>query len=306
MKYDIITIIGPTASGKTKLATSLAIKMDSEIISGDSRQIYKYMDLGTGKDIDEYTINGTSIPYHLIDIAYPGYKYSIYDYQHDFINAYNAIKKKRRIPILCGGSGLYIESVLKNYRLQPVPPNIKLREALEGINLEELSSILSSYKNLHNKTDTDSKKRAIRGIEIAEYYNTHSIGTEKRTSIKSLTIGLTLNREERWKRIHNRLIQRLNEGMVNEVECLLDKGVKAEDLIYYGLEYKYLTLFITKKISYNEMLQKLEIAIRQFSKRQMTWFRGMQRRGICIHWIDATWPLIEQLEQIQYWEKEYQ
>ena len=306
MKYDIITIIGPTASGKTRLATNLAIKMGSEIISGDSRQIYKCMDLGTGKDLSEYNINGVSIPYHLIDIASPGYKYSIYEYQRDFIKAYDAIKKRNRIPILCGGSGLYIESVLKDYCLQPVPPNIELREALEGKTLKELTSILSSYKKLHNKTDTDSKKRAIRGIEIEEYYKTHSKELKEKTPINSLTIGLTLSKEERWKRIHARLLQRLNDGMIEEVENLLKKGVKAEDLIYYGLEYKYLTLFLTKKIAYDEMFVKLEIAIRQFSKRQMTWFRGMQRRGICIHWIDATWPLEEQLGQIQYWKEEYQ
>jgi len=287
---ELITVIGPTASGKTGFAVSLAKELNGEIISGDSRQVYKCMDIGTGKDISEYTVGNVTIPYHLIDIHLPGYKYNVFEFQHDFFKAYKDIRKRNKTPILCGGTGMYIESVLKGYRLFAVPENKQLREELENKSLEELTDILSSYKHLHNTTDVDTVKRAIRAIEIEEYYNTLSPEQNDFPPIESLIIGLKLDREERRKRISKRLHRRLEEGMVDEVKQLLDSGISPEDLIYYGLEYKFLTLYITGELEYKEMVSQLEIAIHQFAKRQMTWFRGMEKRGFKIHWIDALLP----------------
>ncbi|KAA6311402.1 tRNA dimethylallyltransferase, partial [termite gut metagenome] len=283
--YDLITILGPTASGKTQFAVALAYKLDAEIISADSRQIYRGMNLGTGKDLDDYTVNGKQIPYHLIDIAEPGYKYNVYEYQRDFLNAYNAIKEKGKLPILCGGTGMYIESVLKGYRLVSVSENPELRSRLSGKSLEELTAILRKYKTLHNSTDVDTAQRTIRAIEIEEYYAGNDCSRREFPPLKSLIIGIDIDRELRRRKITARLRQRLDEGMIDEVKALLNNGTKPEDLIYYGLEYKYLTLHITGKLTYEEMFNQLEIAIHQFAKRQMTWFRGMERKGFVIHWV---------------------
>lgn len=286
-KYDIITILGPTASGKTSFACKLAYKMKSEIISGDSRQVYRSMDIGTGKDLDDYVVNGVQIPYHLIDIRNAGDKYNIYEYQHDFHKAYNEIKNRSITPILCGGSGLYIESVLRGYSLANVPEDKELRENLAGKSLNELTNILANYKKLHNTTDTDTAQRAIRAIEIARYEQEHPLEKNEYPPLNSLIIGVDIDRENRREKISKRLKVRLEEGMIEEVQSILDKGITPEDLIYYGLEYKYVTLYLTKELSYQEMYNQLEIAIHQFAKRQMTWFRGMEKRGLKIHWINA-------------------
>lgn len=293
--YDLIAITGPTASGKTPFAAALAAGLDSEIISADSRQIYRGMDLGTGKDIADYTVNGKQIPYHLIDIAEPGYKYNVFEYQRDFLQAYESIKQKGCLPVVCGGTGLYLESVLKGYRLLPVPENPELRTRLANKSLEELTEILKGYKNLHNTTDVDTVKRAIRAIEIEEYYVHTPVDERSFPQLNSLIIGVDIDRELRREKITRRLRQRLDEGMVDEVRRLLEQGIPADDLIYYGLEYKYLTLYVTGKLTYEEMFSQLEIAIHQFAKRQMTWFRGMERRGFTIHWIDARLPIEEKI-----------
>ena len=262
--------------------------MDTEIISADSRQIYRSMDIGTGKDLADYTINGKTIPYHLIDIHDPGYKYNVFEYQHDFFRTYQSIREKGMLPILCGGTGMYIEAVLKGYKLLDVPQNPILRDSLKDKSLQELEQILTSYKVLHNKTDVDSAQRAIRAIEIEEYYKTQAPDMNEYDPIHSLIIGINIDRELRREKISKRLRRRLEEGMVDEVKNILLSGVQPEDLIYYGLEYKYLTLYIIGKLSFEEMVSQLEISIHQFAKRQMTWFRGMERRGFTIHWIDAT------------------
>lgn len=298
MIYDLITILGPTASGKTSLAVSLADRLNTEIISGDSRQVYRRMDLGTGKDLVDYVVNGHFIPYHLIDIVEPGYKYNVFEYQRDFLKAYEEISTKGKLPILCGGTGMYIESVLKGYRLLPVPENPELRSSLIGKSLEELTHILEGYKKLHNSTDVDTVKRAIRAIEIEEYYKQQSPEYREFPSLRSLIIGVDIDRELRREKITRRLKQRLDEGMVEEVRALLEEGIPAENLIYYGLEYKFLTQYAIGELTYEEMFHQLEIAIHQFAKRQMTWFRGMERRGFTIHWLDATLPMEEKLEQI--------
>ena len=298
MKYDLITILGPTASGKTPLAASLADRLSTEIISGDSRQVYRRMDLGTGKDLADYTVEGRQVPYHLIDIVEPGYKYNVFEYQRDFLKAYEEIVAKGKLPILCGGTGMYIESVLKGYRLLPVPENPELRASLEGKSLEELTRILEGYKKLHNSTDVDTAKRAIRAIEIEEYYKQQPPEYREFPSLKSLIIGVDIDRELRREKITRRLKQRLDEGMVDEVRGLLNEGISAENLIYYGLEYKFLTQYAIGELTYEEMFLQLETAIHQFAKRQMTWFRGMERRGFTIHWLDATLPMEEKTEQI--------
>lgn len=297
--YDLIAILGPTASGKTPFAAALAAELDTEIISADSRQIYRSMDLGTGKDIADYTVNGKQIPYHLIDIADPGYKYNVFEYQRDFLAAYETIKQKGRLPVLCGGTGMYLESVLKGYKLLPVPENQELRERLADKSLEELTGILAGYKNLHNSTDVDTAKRAIRAIEIEEYYAHTPVDERAFPQLHSLIIGVDIDRELRREKITRRLRQRLEEGMVDEVRRLIDQGIPPDDLIYYGLEYKYLTLHVIGRLSYEEMFGQLEIAIHQFAKRQMTWFRGMERRGFTIHWIDARWPMEEKIDFVK-------
>ena len=303
----MITILGPTACGKTTFAAHLAAKLDAEIISADSRQVYRGMDLGTGKDLEDYCVDGKQIPYHLIDIANPGEKYNVYQFQRDFIIAYRNIIQRGKLPILCGGTGLYIESVLRNYRMSEVPQNPELRTQLDGKSLDELTTILRSYKKLHNTTDVDTAQRAIRAIEIEEYYHSHPEEEDNSTTIPSahqtlneiqqnnLVIGLSIDRDLRRQRISQRLQQRLDNGMLDEIRYLLSLGVKSEDLIYYGLEYKYLTLHVIGQLSYQEMFSQLEIAIHQFAKRQMTWFRGMERRCITIHWIDSQLPMQEKI-----------
>lgn len=299
-KYDMLAIVGPTASGKTSLAVDIALEISgAEIISADSRQVYRGMDIGTGKDLAEYERSGVVIPSHLLDIVDAGEKYNLFEFQRDFLLAYNDITERGAYPIMCGGSGLYVESVLKGYRLLPVPENPTLRETLEEKTLEELSTILSGYKTLHNNTDTDTKKRAIRAIEIEEYYRTCPAEERYFPQINCLTIGVAVDREVRRNRITRRLYERLENGMVDEVRGLLEKGVTAEQLMYYGLEYKYLTQYIIGELSYNEMVSGLEIAIHQFAKRQMTWFRGMEKRGVNISWIDAMLPREKQIEQIK-------
>lgn len=290
--YNLLTILGPTACGKTTLAVHAALDLNGEIISADSRQVYRNMDIGTGKDLHEYSFQGKIIPTHLIDIADAGYHYNVYEFQRDFVTAFSDITERGKFPILCGGTGLYLEAVLKGYRMEEVPENPILRKQLSNKSLSELTKILQQYKSLHNHTDTDTAKRAIRAIEIAEYYQHHP--TKEQTGyleIRPLIIGLLIDREERRHRISLRLKQRLNEGLVEEVQLLLNRGLSADSLIYYGLEYKYVTLFLTGKLTYQQMETQLEIAIHQFAKRQMTWFRGMERRGILIQWIDALLPL---------------
>ena len=295
---ELITIIGPTASGKTALAAQVAYRLGTEIISGDSRQVYRRMDLGNGKDLSDYSVQGTPIPYHLIDIREPGTKYNVFEYQHDFHEVFAAIRAKGKVPVLCGGTGLYIEAVLKGYKLLDVPQNPMLRESLKGKSLEELTRLLATYKTLHNKTDVDSAQRAIRAIEIEEYYRTQDPEKHEYEPLDSLIIGLDISREERRAKISYRLRERLEAGMVDEVRALLDEGIPPEDLIYYGLEYKYLTQYVIGQLDYEEMVRLLEIAIHQFAKRQMTWFRGMERRGFEIHWIDASLPMEEKIQQV--------
>lgn len=292
---SMITILGPTACGKTAFAAHLASNIGGEIISADSRQVYRAMDIGTGKDLDDYIVEGKKVPYHLIDIADAGEKYNVFRYQHDFLEAYNDIRSRNVVPILCGGTGLYIESVLRGYHLSPVPQNHALRASLEGKTLEELTDILKGYKTLHNTTDTDTVQRAIRAIEIEDYCSKIPLEDRYFPEINSLVVGLDIERDLRREKITRRLKQRLDEGMVDEIRGLIEKGVSPDDLIYYGLEYKYLTLYVIGKMSYEEMVRLLEIAIHQFAKRQMTWFRGMERRGIEINWIDASLPMDERL-----------
>lgn len=292
-EYELITVLGPTACGKTAFAARLAAQLGTEIISADSRQVYRRMDIGTGKDLSDYLVDGKQIPFHLIDICEPGTKYNVFQYQQDFFNVFSKLKN---VPILCGGTGMYIEAVLKGYKLLDVPPNPALRESLKEKSLKELEQILSTYKTLHNKTDVDSAQRAIRAIEIEEYYKKEAPGNNEFNPINSLIIGLDIDRELRRKKISHRLRSRLDEGMVDEVRDLLNSGIHPDDLIYYGLEYKYLTQYIIGILTYEDMVQQLEIAIHQFAKRQMTWFRGMERRGFTIHWIDASLPMEEKIQ----------
>ncbi|MBQ3243064.1 MAG: tRNA (adenosine(37)-N6)-dimethylallyltransferase MiaA [Bacteroidaceae bacterium] len=298
-KYDLLAVVGPTACGKTSLAVDLALAIgNAEIISADSRQVYRGMDIGTGKDVAEYTREGVTVPSHLIDIADAGEKYNLFEFQRDFLSAYEDIKSRGVFPIMCGGSGLYVESVLKGYRLLPVPENPALRAELETKSLEELTAILANYKQLHNNTDTDNKKRAIRAIEIEEYYLSCPVEERLFPQLETLVIGVSVDREVRRARISRRLRERLESGMVDEVRSLLDSGLKPDQLIYYGLEYKYLTLYITGAMSYDDMVQGLEIAIHQFAKRQMTWFRGMEKRGTEIRWVDGSLGRSEIVGQI--------
>lgn len=312
----MITILGPTASGKTSLAAALAAQIDTldasiwggstkgaEIISADSRQVYRGMDIGTGKDLEDYTVEGKLIPYHLIDICDAGTKYNLFQYQQDFYDAYLDITHRGVLPILCGGTGLYIESVLKGYHLSPVPQNPALRSSLEGKTLEELTDMLVDLKakngsHMHNRTDVDTAQRAIRAIEIETYNLEHPMPERELPAVDSLVIGVSIDRDARRDKITRRLKQRLENGMVEEIKGLLDRGIPAENLLYYGLEYKFVTEYVIGKTSYEEMLRGLEIAIHQFAKRQMTWFRGMERRGFTIHWIDALQPMEQKVEQV--------
>lgn len=298
---SLITILGPTASGKTSLAVALAYRLNSEIISADSRQFYKSMDIGTGKDLSEYVINGTNIPYHLIDIKEVGYKYNLFEYQRDFKRCYEDIRSRHIIPILCGGSGLYIESVLKGYKLVDVPENKELRVSLQNKSLPELTAILQNYKTLHNTTDVDTAQRAIRAIEIAEYSNRFPVEKIESHPIDSLIVGVSIDRNLRREKISMRLKKRIDEGMIDEIKRILSAGIHPEDLIYYGLEYKYVTEYVIGKTSYDNMLSSLEIAIHQFAKRQMTWFRGMERRGLKIHWLDVQIPMDQKVSRIMDW-----
>lgn len=291
----LLTILGPTASGKTALAAHLAYEIDGEIISADSRQVYRGMDIGTGKDLSDYEIKGRHIPYHLIDIRDAGEKYTLFHYQQDFHRVFRDIADRKKIPILCGGTGLYMESVLKGYRLLDVPENPALRASLSRKTLEELTEILASYKKMHNSTDTDTKKRAIRAIEIADYQAKQQAEELTFDPIDSLIIGIDIDRELRRQHISSRLKKRLEEGLIDEVRQLLQSGVRVDDLLYYGLEYKFVTLYVVGSLSYDEMFAQLETAIHQFAKRQMTWFRGMERRGFVIHWIEASLPLEEKV-----------
>ena len=300
----MITILGPTASGKTPVAARLASEIGGEVISADSRQVYRRMDIGTGKDLADYMVDGHRIPYHLIDIREPGTKYNLFEYQQDFYDVYQDIRRRGKEPILCGGTGLYIEAVLKGYKLSPVPQNQRLRDSLEGKSLTELTQMLTELKvrngsNMHNTTDVDSCQRAIRAIEIETYNLEHPTPRRELPAVDSLIIGIDIDRDLRREKITRRLRKRLEEGMIDEVQTLLDEGIPAEDLIYYGLEYKFLTEYLTHQINYDEMFTRLEIAIHQFAKRQMTWFRGMERRGFEIHWIDATLPMEEKIERIK-------
>ena len=299
---QLLTILGPTASGKTTLATRLAYELGGEIISADSRQVYRDMTIGTGKDLGDYVVEGTQIPYHLIDICEPGTKYNLFEYQRDFLEAYEDIRRRGKQPVLCGGTGLYIEAVLRGYQLSPVPQNPELRKNLEGKSLGELTAILQELKEknhstMHNRTDVDSAQRAIRAIEIEEY-NLHTPTEDRQVPpIPSTIIGTMVDRDTRRERITRRLKQRIKDGMVEEIRELL-RTVSPDDLMYYGLEYKFVTEYALGRTTYDEMFSRLEIAIHQFAKRQMTWFRGMERRGLTIHWVDTQQPLAEQVAQV--------
>jgi tRNA dimethylallyltransferase len=296
--YDLLIITGPTASGKTSLAVAIAKKVGGEIISADSRQVYRGMNIGTGKDYDDYLIDGSRIPCHLIDIADPGYKYNVFEYQRDFIRVYNSLKDRRVFPVVCGGSGMYADSIISGYRMVEVAPDSGLRSNLEKKSMGELIEILSTYKKLHNTTDLDTKKRVIRAIEI-EHFNQHMTKpVSKFPEIRSLVVGILPDRESRRINISKRLKQRLDSGMIDEVKHLIDQGLKPDILIYYGLEYKYITLYLTGKVSYEDMVRDLEIAIHQFAKRQMTWFRSMEKRGVRINWLDGKLSLEDKINGI--------
>lgn len=302
----MITIVGPTASGKTRLAVDVALAFGTEVISADSRQVYRHMTLGTGKDLEDYVVRNAqgevvkTVPCHLIDIREPGYKYSIYEFQQDFHRVYQDMLARGLMPVMCGGSGLYVESILRGYEMHEVPENPELRRSLEGKSLAELTEILKTYKTLHNQTDTDTAKRAIREIEIRDYYRTHAEQLTGYPAVPSLVVGTEVDREVRRERITRRLHERLEAGMLDEVRFLLDEcHIPPQDLIYYGLEYKFLTQHLIGELTYDEMVRQLEIAIHQFAKRQMTWFRGMERRGIPIHWIPAELSREEKVARVQ-------
>lgn len=298
MTYNLITILGPTASGKTKIAANIASKLGSAVISADSRQVYRGMDIGTGKDFDDYNVNGKLVPYYLVDICDAGEKYNLFEYQKDFFKIYSQLSGQDKIPILCGGSGLYIEAVLKSYKLLSVPVNHNLRKELSKKTDGELTAILVSYKNLHNTTDTITRKRLVRAIEIEVYHKENILQQSSYPEIRSLIIGIKFERDEQKRRITERLKSRLANGMIEEVEQLLNIGISPENLIYYGLEYKFLTEFLIGQISYDEMFNHLNIAIHQFSKRQMTWFRKMERDGFQIHWLDGIMPLEDKVAKV--------
>lgn len=293
--HNLIVVLGPTACGKTSFAVRLAQRFDGEIISADSRQVYRGMTIGTGKDLADYAIDNQTIPYHLIDIVDAGEKYNVYRFQNDFFDAWRGVTQRGKIPIMCGGTGLYIEAVLRCYKLINVPPNPQLRAQLADKSLDELTKILASFRQLHNTTDSDTVPRAIRAIEIETYYAYNPLIYSDLPKLNPVVIGLDIDRNLRRQKITERLKSRLNEGMVDEIRALLESGISPEDLIYYGLEYKFITLYAIGQLSYNEMFTQLEIAIHQFAKRQMTWFRGMERRGIHINWIDAALPMNEKL-----------
>lgn len=301
-KYNLITILGPTASGKTAVAAKVASLLDGEVISADSRQVYRGMDLGTGKDYADYVVDGKPVPYHLIDIVDAGYEYNVFEYQKDFLKVFEEVTTRGKLPVMCGGSGLYLEAVLKNYKLIQVPINETLRQTLEGKSLDELTEILKNYKSeLHNQTDIENEKRAIRAIEIEEYYLSHPEINTGMPNIRSLVVGVQFDRQTRRKRITSRLRQRLREGMLDEVQRLLDSGLTPEQLTYYGLEYKFMTQHLTGELTWQEMFDGLNVAIHQFAKRQMTWFRRMEKQGTEIRWLDGYLPLEEKVAKILEW-----
>ncbi len=298
-KYNLITVLGPTAGGKTGFASNLANRLNTEIISADSRQVYRKMDIGTGKDLADYVVDGKQIPYHLIDILDAGEKYNLFNFQRDFFKIYETIIQKGKIPIMCGGTGLYVDAIVSNYELNEVPENKELRAELSEKSLDELADILRSYKKLHNVSEIDTKKRAIRAIEIEVYNQSHPKVEHNFPAINSLNIGIKFDRESQKRRIAERLEQRLAEGMIDEVRELMADGVDSEVLLYYGLEYKFVTLFLLGKLTYDEMKEGLRIAICQFSKRQMTWFRRMERNGVKIYWLDGYASLADKLARFE-------
>jgi tRNA dimethylallyltransferase len=294
--YNLVTVLGHTAGAKTRFAACLADRAGGEIISADSRQVYRRMDIGTGKDYEDYRVDGRQIPYHLVDILEPGYEYNVYEFQKDFLRVYGDITSRDRLPVLCGGSGLYIEAVLRGYRLVRVPVNQSLRKEFEGRSMEELSGLLASFRKLHNITDTENRKRLVRALEIEYYYRDHPGLDEDYPGLHPLILGIRYDRDTRRSRISERLRQRLRSGMIEEVSRLLEEGIAEEKLIYYGLEYKYITEYLGGKYGYDEMVSALETAIHRFAKRQMTWFRGMERRGLKINWLDGLLPVEEKLD----------
>ena len=296
---ELITILGPTATGKTGLAATLAARLDGEVISADSRQVYRGMDLGTGKDLDDYIVNGELVPYHLIDIADPGEEYNVFRFQKDFLGAFDDIQKRGKKAILCGGTGMYLESVLLGYDMKDVPVNESLRESLEGQSTEDLIRYLSTLKEVHNVTDITDRERLVRAIEIADCRMHKEEGEVKFPKFRHFIFGISLPREEIRHRITGRLNQRLDEGMAEEVKTLLASGLSPEQLEFYGLEYKYLTQYVVGKINYDDMFRLLNTAIHQFAKRQMTWFRRMEKKGVEIIWIEGFLPLDEKLKVIQ-------
>ncbi|MBR3567063.1 MAG: tRNA (adenosine(37)-N6)-dimethylallyltransferase MiaA [Salinivirgaceae bacterium] len=291
----LITILGPTASGKTAIATHLAAEIDAEIISADSRQVYRRMDIGTGKDLSDYQIDDKRIPYHLIDIVEPGTKYNLFQYQQDFLKVYDDLLKRQKRAILCGGSGLYIESVLDGYKMTSVPVNDELRAELKDYTEAQLEQRLKSVKKLHNNADFDTRQRTVRAIEIAEYQKQNANSIPDFPTIPYIIIGVAMERETVCQSIYSRLKQRLRDGMIDEVQALLDSGIAPIDLEYYGLEYKFVTQYLQGEFSYNYMVEHLNIAIRQFAKRQMTWFRRMERNGFKVNWIDGRLPIEEKV-----------
>jgi tRNA dimethylallyltransferase len=294
---DLVTVLGHTAAGKTAFAAHLAHQLRGEIISADSRQVYRGMDIGTGKDYEDYQVEDSRIPFHLIDILDAGYEYNVYLFKRDFLRIFTDISERGIMPVLCGGSGLYIESILRNYHLLNVPINPSLRVELENKSSSELVEILKLHGPLHNNTDTTHRKRLIRAIEIAMYQAHHLDDSENERALNPLVLGIRYDRNTRRARITRRLRDRMEEGMVEEVEGLLQSGVPAEKLDYYGLEYRYVSKYILKELSYDEMFRSLNTAIHQFAKRQMTYFRGMERRGIIIHWLDGSMGMEEKVKQ---------
>ena len=301
MNYDMLTILGPTATGKTQLAAQMAHRLNGEILSADSRQIYRGMDLGTGKDLADYVVNGTRVPCHLVDIANAGEQYNVFEFQRDFLKAYSDIRARDRYPVMCGGSGMYLEAILKGYRLIQVPVDATRRAELQLLSLDQLTQILKALKSIHNTSDIENTKRAIRAIEIEEFCASHPETDLSFPSINSMIVGIYIERETRRRRITARLKQRLASGMIDEVRELLNRGLNPDDLTYYGLEYKYITNFIMGDLTYDEMFTSLNIAIHQFAKRQMTWFRKMEREGFQIRWLNSELPLEEKSLKILSW-----
>lgn len=294
----MVTILGPTATGKTRLAALVAARLDGEVISADSRQVYRGMNIGTGKDYDDYLVEGILVPFHLVDMAEPGYEYSVFEFRQDFLKAYDDITKRGKTPVLCGGTGLYLESVLLGYELKNVPENAELRAELSKMSLNDLTELLHSIRKTHNTTDLTDRQRTIRAIEIAEFEKLNPDPGEPFPEINHLIFGIHFERNVIRQRITERLKRRLDIGMVDEVRNLLDSGMKPEQLTFYGLEYRYLTDFITGKITFDKMFQLLNTAIHQFAKRQTTWFRRMEKKGVNINWIEGELPIEEKINCI--------